>query len=222
MVPGQEKEGGYKRRNMARYTDAKCRLCRREGIKLFLKGERCYSPKCPIERKGAVPPGEHGLRRRRRLSEYGQQLREKQKAKRLYGVLERQFRRYVEKSAKTQEATGEVLFQLLESRLDNIVYRLGLASSRSIARQLVSHGHAYVNDKRVNITSYQVKPGNTVRLGDKAMKIPQVEKNWKERAKNIPQWLQRKGPVGKMIRLPKRDEIEAVIDDKLIVEYYSR
>lgn len=207
---------------MARYTDAKCRLCRREGIKLFLKGERCYSPKCPIERKGGVPPGQHGPKGRKRLSEYGQQLREKQKAKRLYGVLERQFRRYYEKAARTREATGEVLLQLLESRLDNIVYRLGLAPSRSVARQLVSHGHVYINDKRIDIASYQVKPNDTIHLGDKGMKIPAVEKNWADRAKNLPKWLQRQGPIGKMTRLPERDEVETGIDDKLIVEYYSR
>jgi len=191
-------------------------------VKLFLKGERCYSPKCPIERKGAVPPGQHGARGRRRISEYGQQLREKQKAKRLYGVLERQFRCYVDKAAKNPQATGEVLFQLLESRLDNIVYRLGLVPSRSVARQLVSHGHVYVNNKQVNIASYQIRPEDIVRLGDKAMKIPAVEKNWADRAKNMPKWLQRKGPVGKMVRLPEREEIESSIDDKLIVEYYSR
>lgn len=207
---------------MARYTDAKCRLCRREGVKLFLKGERCYSAKCPIERKGAVPPGQHGPKGRRRLSEYGQQLRAKQKAKRLYGVLERQFRRYYEKAAKTREATGEVLLQLLESRLDNIVYRLGLAPSRSVARQLVSHGHVYVNEKRVNVASYQVKADETVRLSDKAMKMPQVKQNWAERAKNLPKWLQRRGPIGKITRLPEKDELESNIDSKLIVEYYSR
>lgn len=207
---------------MARYTDSKCQLCRREGMKLFLKGDRCYSPKCPIERRGAVPPGQHGPKLRVRLSEYGQQLREKQKAKRLYGVLERQFRRYFKKAIKTPEATGEVLLQLLESRLDNIVYRLGLVPSRSVARQLVSHGHVLVNDKKVNIASYQVRPGETIRLSDEGMKIPQVEKDWAERAKNVPKWLQRQGPVGKMIRLPKRDEVESGIDDKLIVEYYSR
>src|SRR4030042_2737371 len=207
---------------MARYTDAKCRLCRREGIKLFLKGERCYSPKCPIERKGAVPPGQHGPRLRKRLSEYGQQLREKQKAKRLYGVLEKQFRRYVNKAAKNPQVTGEVLFQLLESRLDNVVYRLGLAPSRSIARQLVSHDHVYVNDKRVNIASYQVKPNDLIRISEKAMKIAAVEKNWADRTRNMPKCLQRKGPIGKMMRLPKREEIEAAIDDKLIIEYYSR
>jgi small subunit ribosomal protein S4 len=207
---------------MARDTDAKCRLCRREGVKLFLKGERCYSPKCPIERKGAVPPGEHGQRGRKRLSEYGQQLREKQKARRLYGVLERQFRRYFEKASKNPQATGEVLLQLLESRLDNLVFRLGLTPSRSVARQLVSHGHVYVNEKRVNIASFQVKPGDTIRLDEKAMKIPAVEKNWTERSKNLPSWLQRKGPIGKMTRLPNRKEVESGIDDKLIVEYYSR
>ncbi|HUV42684.1 MAG TPA: 30S ribosomal protein S4 [Patescibacteria group bacterium] len=207
---------------MARYTDAKCRLCRREGIKLFLKGERCYSPKCPIERKGAVPPGQHGPRLRKRLSEYGQQLREKQKARRLYGILEKQFRRYIDKASKNPQVTGEVLFQLLESRLDNVVYRSGLAPSRSIARQLVSHGHAYVNEKKVNIASYQVKPGDLIRISEKAMKIAAVEKNWTDRTKNMPKWLQRKGPIGKMMRLPKREEIEAAIDDKLIIEYYSR
>ena len=207
---------------MARDTDAKCRRCRREGVKLFLKGERCYSPKCPIERRGAVPPGEHGPRGRRRVSEYGQQLREKQKARRLYGVLERQFRRYFAKAAKNPQATGEVLLQLLESRLDNVVFRLGLTPSRSVARQLVSHRHVYVNDRRVNIASFQVKPGDTVRLGEKAMKTPAVEKNWADRSKNLPQWLQRKGPIGKMTRLPERKEVESGIDDKLIVEYYSR
>lgn len=207
---------------MARYTDAKCRICRQEGLKLFLKGERCYSPKCPIERKGAVPPGQHGPRGRRRLSEYGQQLRAKQKTKRLYGVLEKQFRRYYQKAIKAREATGEVLLQLLESRLDNVVFRLGLAPSRSVARQLVNHGHVYINNKRVDIVSYQVKPGELIRLDDKAMKTPQVKKNWAERAKNLPKWLQRRGPIGKITRLPKRDEVESDIDDRLIIEYYSR
>jgi small subunit ribosomal protein S4 len=207
---------------MARYTDAKCRICRQEGLKLFLKGERCYSPKCPIERKGAVPPGQHGPRGRRRLSEYGQQLRAKQKTKRLYGVLERQFRRYYQKAIKAREATGEVLLQLLESRLDNVVFRLGLAPSRSVARQLVNHGHVYINNKRVDIASYQVKPGELIRLDDKAMKTLQVKKNWAERAKNLPKWLQRRGPIGKITRLPKRDEVESDIDDRLIIEYYSR
>ena len=207
---------------MARYTDAKCRVCRQEGLKLFLKGERCYSPKCPIERKGAVPPGQHGPRGRRRLSEYGQQLRAKQKTKRLYGVLERQFRRYYKKAVKARETTGEVLLQLLESRLDNVVFRLGLAPSRSVARQLVTHGHVFINNKRVDIVSYQVKPGELIRLDDKAMKMPQVKKNWAERAKNLPKWLQRRGPIGKITRLPKRDEVESDIDDRLIIEYYSR
>ncbi len=207
---------------MARYTDAKCRVCRQEGLKLFLKGERCYSPKCPIERKGAVPPGQHGPRGRRRLSEYGQQLRAKQKTKRLYGVLERQFRRYYKKAVKARETTGEVLLQLLESRLDNVVFRLGLAPSRSVARQLVTHGHVFINNKRVDIVSYQVKPSELIRLDDKAMKMPQVKKNWAERAKNLPKWLQRRGPIGKITRLPKRDEVESDIDDRLIIEYYSR
>jgi len=207
---------------MARITGAKCRLCRREGTKLFLKGDRCFSPKCPIERKGAVPPGQHGPRGRRRISEYGQQLREKQKAKRLYGVLERQFRRYYQEAAKTRGATGETLLQILESRLDNVVYRLGLTPSRSIARQLVSHGHVFVNDRRVNIASYRVKPEETIRLSQKGMKIPQVEKDWADRAKKLPRWLQRRGPIGKITRLPSQDEIETEIDNKLIIEHYSR
>jgi len=207
---------------MARYLDSKCRLCRREGTKLFLKGERCFSPKCPLEKKGAVAPGQHGLKMRRRLSEYGVQLREKQKAKRTYGVLERQFRRYFKKAFKKRGVTGEALLQLLESRLDNVVYRLGFVPSRSVARQLVHHGHILVDGKKVDIPSYQVKPGQVINLNPKAMKIEVVKKSLAEKKKEIPSWLQKKAAVGKIIRLPTREEIGADIAEQLIVEYYSR
>ena len=207
---------------MARYLDSKCRLCRREGTKLFLKGERCFSPKCPLEKKGAVAPGQHGLKMRRRLSEYGVQLREKQKAKRTYGVLERQFRRYFKKAFKKRGITGEALLQLLESRLDNVVYRLGFVPSRSVARQLVHHGHILVDGKKVDIPSYQVKPGQVINLNPKAMKIEVVKKSLAEKKKEIPSWLQKKAAVGKIIRLPTREEIGADIAEQLIVEYYSR
>jgi len=207
---------------MARYLDSKCRLCRREGTKLFLKGERCFSPKCPLEKKGAVAPGQHGLKMRRRLSEYGVQLREKQKAKRTYGVLERQFRRYFKKAFKKRGVTGEALLQLLELRLDNVVYRLGLVPSRSVARQLVRHGHILVDGKKVDIPSYQVKPGQVINLNPKAMKIEVVKKSLAEKKKEIPSWLQKKAAVGKIIRLPTREEIGADIAEQLIVEYYSR
>jgi len=207
---------------MARYLDSKCRLCRREGTKLFLKGERCFSPKCPLEKKGAVAPGQHGLKMRRRLSEYGVQLREKQKAKRTYGVLERQFRRYFKKAFKKRGVTGEALLQLLELRLDNVVYRLGLVPSRSVARQLVHHGHILVDGKKVDIPSYQVKPGQVINLNPKAMKIEVVKKSLAEKKKEIPSWLQKRAAVGKIIRLPTREEIGADIAEQLIVEYYSR
>ncbi len=207
---------------MARYLDSKCRLCRREGTKLFLKGERCLTPKCPLEKKGAVAPGQHGLKMRRRLSEYGVQLREKQKAKRTYGVLERQFRRYFKKAFKKRGVTGEALLQLLELRLDNVVYRLGLVPSRSVARQLVHHGHILVDGKKVDIPSYQVKPGQVINLNPKAMKIEVVKKSLAEKKKEIPSWLQKKAAVGKIIRLPTREEIGADIAEQLIVEYYSR
>lgn len=207
---------------MARHIDAKCRLCRREETKLFLKDGRCFSPKCPIEKKGAVPPGQHGQRRGRRLSDYGQRLREKQKTKRLYGVLERQFRRYFKKAKKARGATGEVLLQLLESRLDNVVYRLGLVSSRSVARQLVRHGHILVDSKKVNIPSYQVKPGQMVNLTTKGLKTELVKKSLVDKKTEIPKWLRKKATVGQMVRLPEREELGANISEQLIVEYYSR
>ncbi|HUW21359.1 MAG TPA: 30S ribosomal protein S4 [Candidatus Bathyarchaeia archaeon] len=207
---------------MARYTEPKCRLCRREGAKLFLKGSRCYSTKCPIEKKGAVPPGQHGLKAARRLSDYGRQLREKQKAKKIYGVLERQFKNYFDRALKVKKQVGEVLLQLLESRLDNVVYRLGLAPSRSVARQLVSHGHILVDNKKVNISSYQVKPGQLTSVVSRSLKIDQIESSLKDDERKVPKWLSRKAAVGKMIRLPKREEVETDINEDLIIEFYSR
>jgi len=209
---------------MARYLGAKCRLCRAAGKKLFLKGERCYSSKCPLERKGAVPPGQHGQKKKGgvRLSKYGEQLAEKQKLKRIYGILEKQFRRYFQQALKARGETGKILLQLLERRLDNVVYRLGFALSRSVARQLVRHGHVLVNNKKVNIPSYQIKPGEIISLTPKALKMEIVSKALGEKERKIPSWLQRKAAVGKINRLPEKDEIDFNINEDLIVEFYSR
>lgn len=200
----------------------KCRLCRREGVKLFGKGDRCLTSKCPIERKGAVPPGMGGVRGRgRRLSEYGRQLREKQKAKRLYGVSERQFSRYFKEARKEKKATGQALIQLLETRLDNVLSRLAFFPSRSVSRQIVSHGHVLVDGKRVNVPSYRLKEGQVVSLDAKATKISSsIQKD--EEKLLVPEWLARKGLAGKMKRLPEREEVEADIDEQSIIEYYSR
>lgn len=194
--------------------NSKCKICRREGQKLFLKGERCYSPKCPLEKKGAVPPGVHGPKSRRRLSDFSQQLREKQKAKRIYGVSERQFKLYF--------AQGGSFLKILESRLDNVVYRLGFTPSRSIARQIVSHGHVQVDGKKVNISSYQLRPGQLVALASKGLEINHVKKMLSNKDYRVPAWLKRKAAVGKMERLPEREEIDTEVDEKLITEYYSR
>lgn len=207
---------------MAKYTDPKCRLCRREGVKLYLKGARCFSPKCPIEKRGGQVPGQHGKKRSRgRISGFGIQLREKQKAKRTYGVLETQFHKYYVVSLKSPQNTGEVLMQTLESRLDNVVYRLGFTVSRSLARQLVTHGHVKVNDKKVDIASYLTKPGDTISLTSEGAKMNFVADNLNE--KNLPaKWMSRKGTVGKVDRLPTRDEIGSDIKENLIIEFYSR
>jgi small subunit ribosomal protein S4 len=209
---------------MARYLKAKCRLCRAAGKKLFLKGERCYSPKCPLEKKGAVPPGQHGQKKRGgvRLSKYGEQLAEKQKLRRIYGILEKQFRRYFQEALKARGETGKTLLQLLERRLDNVVYRLGFAPSRSVARQLVRHGHILVNNKRVDIPSYQVRQGEIISLTPKALKIEFVKKALEEKERKVPSWLQRKAAVGKINRLPEREEIDLDINEDLIVEFYSK
>ncbi len=202
--------------------DSKCRLCRREGTKLFLKGDRCFSAKCPLDRKGAVPPGMHGQKKtRRRFSEYSRQLREKQKMRRIYLVEEKQFADYFKKAKKKKGKTAEIFFQLLESRLDNLVYRLGLAPSRLSARQLVAHGHVSVDGKRVNIPSCQVKVGQTISLSGKALKIPDIEGILKKK-ESPPAWLEKKAAIGKFSRLHKREEMDINIDDQTVIAYYSK
>ncbi len=206
---------------MARYTKSKCRLCRREGTKLFLKGERCFSVKCPIDRRGAQPPGQHGKKRTRRLSDYGIHLREKQKVKRIYGVLEKQFRNYFKQALKSSGNTGERLLQLLESRLDNTVFRLGLVSSRSLARQLISHGHVKVDDKKVSIPSYLVQPFQTISLSNKGSKLKFVQDSLEQKTAPA-KWLKKKALLGKVERLPLREELDDSIRENLIIEFYSR
>ena len=200
---------------MARYTGPKRRLSRREGIPLFSKDIKA------LEKKGVVPPGQHGLRTRRRISEYGIQLREKQKAKRIYGLLEKQFKGYYEAASKVRGATGLTLLEFLETRLDNIVYRLGFAGSRSQARQFVSHGHVNVDGKKINIPSYKVCEGQTIALSAKLSDNTQVKKSL-EISSTLSEWLDRKATVGKVLRLPKREEMEQSINEQLIVEFYSR
>ncbi|MBI2597304.1 30S ribosomal protein S4 [Candidatus Daviesbacteria bacterium] len=200
---------------MARYTGPKRRLSRREGIALTSKDIRA------IEQKGALPPGQHGGKMRRRLSEYGLQLREKQKAKRLYGVLEKQFKNYLTSASKVKGATGLSLLELLETRLDNVVYRLGFVKSRAEARQLVSHGHIKVMDKKMTIPSYKVKIGETIAISDKLRDNTQVKMSLEDLT-TLPEWLDRKATVGKVLRIPNREEMEQSIDEQLIVGYYSR
>jgi small subunit ribosomal protein S4 len=206
---------------MARDLGAKCRVCRREGMKLFLKGERCLTEKCAIERR-SYPPGEHG-RGRIKQSEYLLQLREKQKARRYYGLLEKQFRNYYEKASKQQGITGEVLLRMLELRLDNVVYRLGFAASRSQARQLVRHGHFQVNGRRVNIPSFQVRPDQIVsmRPGSSA---EQVIRDATDLTASVAPWLQadHDNLTGKVLRAPERNEIDTPVQEQLIVELYSK
>ena len=206
---------------MARYTKAVCRLCRRERMKLFLKGPKCDTMKCPIERK-PYPPGEHG-RGRIRESEYMLQLREKQKARRIYGVLERQFRNLYAEANRQAGITGENLLRMLELRLDNVVYRLGFAASRAQARQLVRHGHFAVNGRRVNIPSYQVKAEDivTMKSGSPA---EQVVRDATDLTASVAPWLQadHEGLTGKILRLPERVEIDAPVQESLIVELYSK
>lgn len=208
---------------MARYTQAVCRLCRREGLKLYLKGERCYMPKCPMDKK-AVPPGQHGQTRKKETP-YGVQLREKQRARRIYGVLERQFRRYFSIASKAKGVTGEALLQLLELRLDNVAYRMGLAGSRAEARQLVRHGHFRVNDRKVNIPSFQVREGDAVSVSSHSREMAKV-KELVELAKTrtAPAWMQVDAERlrGTILRAPRRDEIDIPVKEHLIVELYSK
>ena len=208
---------------MARYTGADCRLCRREGIKLFLKGDRCYSDKCAVERR-PYPPGQAG-RKRPRDSEYRVQLREKQRAKRMYGLLEKQFRSYYEVANRQTGITGENLLRLLESRLDNVVYRLGFAASRDEARQTVRHGHIYVNGRRVDIPSYRVRPGDSIAIADKARDMSVIKAALISSAKvEVPGWLEVdvEKLSGKILSLPTREMIDAPVREQLIVELYSK
>lgn len=208
---------------MARYTGPVCRLCRREGEKLFLKGARCLSDKCPFERR-SYAPGQHGQGRMRRASEYGIHLREKQKLRRIYGVLERQFERYYENAARARGVTGENLLIMLEARLDNIVYRLGWAPSRPAARQLVRHGHVMVNGRKVSIPSYSVKAGDEIAIREKSRNLPGLRANAEAASTLVPQWLEMNAETltGRVIALPRRDQIDVNIQEHLIVEHYSR
>jgi len=208
---------------VARYTGARCRLCRREGIKLYLKGDRCYSNRCAVERRN-FPPGQHG-RVRRKVTEYALQLREKQKVRRIYGVLEAQFRNYFERAERQRGITGENLLRLLERRLDNVVYRLGLATSRAQARQLVRHGHFQVNGRKVNIPSYLVRVGDRISIAEKSKESPCI-KELVERAaqSNPPSWLSYDADTatGEVLAYPERDQIDVPVREQLIVELYSR
>lgn len=206
---------------MARYTDAVCRLCRREGVKLYLKGEKCYSDKCPVVKRN-TPPGQHGVSRRK-VSEYGVQLREKQKARRFYGVLEGQFEKYFELASRKKGVTGEILLQTLERRLDNVVYRMGLGGSRAEARQVVKHSHIEVNGRKVNIPSYLVREGDVIAVREGSKDHKRV-KELAATVRTVPAWLsvQPEALRGTVVRLPNRDEIDAPVQEHLIVELYSR
>ena len=208
---------------MARYIDSVCRQCRREGLKLFLKGERCYTDKCAIERRN-YPPGEHG-QARAKFSEYALQLREKQKVKRMYGVFERQFRRYFAMAERSKGITGEILLQLLERRLDNMVYRMGFATSRAEGRQLVRHGHFRVNGRKVDIPSYLLKPGDAVNLRDRSRNVTRIHEALAQAEhRGVPEWLEvdREGFSGRVKTLPNRADLTMPINEKLIVELYSK
>lgn len=208
---------------MARYKDEQCRICRREGQKLFLKGSRCYTDKCSISRRNYAP-GQNG-QKRKKLSEYGTQLREKQKTKAFYGVGEKQFRKYFELASKTRGKTGEVLLQLLESRLDNVVYRLGFGASRAQARMLVTHGTFEVNGKKVDIASYLVKPGDVIAVREIRKDNGAIKNNIEENAaRPVPEWLEKDAEKlsGKVVRLAAREDIDLPVEEHLIVELYSK
>jgi len=208
---------------MARYTGADCRLCRREGVKMFLKGDRCYSDKCGVERR-PYPPGQAG-KKRPRDSEYRVQLREKQKTKRMYGLLEKQFRGYYEVANRQTGITGENLLRLLESRLDNVVYRLGFAKSRDEARQVVRHNHIKVNGSKVNIPSYRIRPGDTISVAEKSKDLLVIKTSLISSEKvEVPGWLEVdiEKLAGKVLSLPERNQIDAPVREQLIVELYSK
>ena len=209
---------------MARYTDPVCRLCRREGMKLFLKVAKCFSDKCPIEKRNFAP-GQHGKDRKAKIVGYGLQLREKQKTKRIYFTQEGQFRNYFEKAARSKGVTGEMLLQQLERRLDNVVYRLGFGMSRRQARQLVRHGHVHVDGRKVNIPSYEVSVGEEITVRERSRKLPILEQA-KEFASHqgFPNWLEidRDNYKGRVLALPKREDIQLPVNEQLIVELYSK
>jgi len=209
---------------LARYREAVCRLCRREGIELYLKGDRCFTDKCAIKRRG-YPPGQHGQRRMKKHSDYGVQLREKQKARRIYGLLEKQFHNYFVKADRMKGKTGDNLLILLERRLDNVVYKLGFAVTRRESRQLVRHGHFLVKGRRVNIPSFLVRPGDVVEMRERSRKIPSVNDSLEAVArKGIPPWLEleRENFRGNVMAIPTRTDITEPIQEQLIVELYSK
>ena len=209
---------------MARYAGPVCRLCRREGMKLFLKGERCHAEKCAVERRN-VPPGHHGKGRKAKLQGYGLQLREKQRVKRMYGVLEGQFRRYFHEADRRKGITGETLLQLLESRLDNVVYRLGFATSRPQARQLVRHGHFLVNGRRADIPSYSLRAGDRVSVKAKSASNAAIAYAREEvKGRGIPEWLELgvDGQEGRFTAVPTREQLNLPVQEQLIVELYSK
>jgi small subunit ribosomal protein S4 len=208
---------------MARYREANCKLCRREGEKLFLKGTRCYSEKCAFDRR-AYSPGEHGRSMRRKGSEYALRLREKQKVRRIYGILERQFRNYFERAAKEKGITGQHLLRMLECRFDNLVYRLGFAPSRKAARQLVLHRHFLVNNRTVNIPSYQLKPGDVITVKEKSRNLDLIHQALREgRGAELPYLRLDKARLeGELLESPKREDIPVMVQEQLIVELYSK
>ncbi|MGE5531786.1 MAG: 30S ribosomal protein S4 [Bacteroidota bacterium] len=210
---------------MARYREAICRLCRREGQQLFLKGQKCFGPKCTVQKK-SYPPGQGGETRaqRRRVSDYGKQLREKQKLRAIYGVLEGQFRRYIAAAERSEGVTGEILMQLLERRLDNIVYRAGFASSRSEARQLIVHGHFRLNDRRMNVPSYSARPGDVVKVKDQSKQDGPFKELKSAGGRPLPEWLAVDyGTLSITVQnLPAREQIDAIADEQQVVEFYSR
>jgi small subunit ribosomal protein S4 len=209
---------------MGRYIEASCRLCRREQQKLFLKGTKCFTEKCPVERRG-YPPGQHGQTRRRKISEYGTQLREKQKIRRMYGLMEVQFRNYFEKALRQTGHTSEILVKMLERRFDNVVYRLGFAPSRKAARQLVVHGHLMVNNKAVNVPSYFLKPGDIIQVREKSKKLEYIHASMKRIRDNMMlPWLNldKATMTGTFLNVPERADIPLNANEQLIVELYSK
>ncbi|MEW6054505.1 MAG: 30S ribosomal protein S4 [Nitrospirota bacterium] len=208
---------------MARYIGALCRICRREGEKLFLKGDRCHTEKCAVERR-KYPPGQHG-QGFRKLSDYGIQLREKQKVRKIYGLLEKQFRKYFYEAERKKGVTGEVLLQLVESRLDTMVFRMGFAPNRRRARQIVRHGHIVVNGREVNLPSYAVKPGDMVQVKETSREMPEIADSIaKSEHRGLPGWVEVDGTnfTGKVAHIPSRDEIQLPVQEQLIVELYSK